>query len=210
MVAKWRYTLLGKDGVFWLYIHTCQMSMSTNLLHSAAYHVNTFLHLCQYLSSFMSIPVGHGFDFFLTFISFSFSVCPLLGTCLLTVCTHKCMHFYQRNDLFFFYPLLALPCSFPGFTELFIAYSVVKWEKGGIFPHVSMTYSNWELATLWTHDLLNTSQTLLPLSHLNPWQRSRRQATWAAFPRGLSWIPIDSHSQLHALCLVCITVAHVG
>ena len=28
-----------------------------------------------------------------------------------------------------------------------------------------------------TQDLLNTSQTLLPLSHLDPWQRNGRQAT---------------------------------
>ena len=28
-----------------------------------------------------------------------------------------------------------------------------------------------------TQDLLNTSQTLLPLSHLDPWEKSGRQAT---------------------------------
>ena len=39
------------------------------------------------------------------------------------------------------------------------------------------------------------SQMLLPLSHLDPWQRSGRQATYlAALPRGLSQIPMDSHS----------------
>ena len=32
-------------------------------------------------------------------------------------------------------------------------------------------------AGIWTQDLLNTSQTLLPLSHSDPWQRSERQAT---------------------------------
>ena len=30
---------------------------------------------------------------------------------------------------------------------------------------------------IWTKDLLNTSQTCLPLGHLDPWQRSRRQST---------------------------------
>ena len=35
----------------------------------------------------------------------------------------------------------------------------------------------WGPAGIQTQDLLNTSQTLLPLSHLDPWQRSGRQAT---------------------------------
>ena len=47
----------------------------------------------------------------------------------------------------------------------------------------------WDPAETPTQDLLNTSQTLLPLSHLDPWQRSRRQATQAALPRGLSRTP---------------------
>ena len=38
---------------------------------------------------------------------------------------------------------------------------------------------------------LNTSQTLILLIHLVPWQRSQRQA---ALPRSLSRIPTDSHS----------------
>ena len=35
----------------------------------------------------------------------------------------------------------------------------------------------WDPAEIWTQDLLNTRQTLLPLSHSNPWQKSGRQAT---------------------------------
>ena len=34
-----------------------------------------------------------------------------------------------------------------------------------------------DLAGIQTQDLLNTSQTLLPLSHLDPWKRSGRQAS---------------------------------
>ena len=44
-----------------------------------------------------------------------------------------------------------------------------------------------------TQDLLNTSQMILPLGHLVPWQRSGRQAQ-AASPKGLSRNPTDSHS----------------
>ena len=45
-------------------------------------------------------------------------------------------------------------------------------------------------ARIRTQDLLNTSQMLLPLSHLDPWQSSGRQATQAALPSGLSRIRI--------------------
>ena len=51
----------------------------------------------------------------------------------------------------------------------------------------------WDPAGIRTQDLNNT-QMLLPLSHLDHWQRSRRQATKAALPRSLGWIPTDSHS----------------
>ena len=43
-------------------------------------------------------------------------------------------------------------------------------------------------AGIQTQDL---SQTILPFTNLDPWQRSRRQAT---LTRGLSQIPTDSHS----------------
>ena len=36
----------------------------------------------------------------------------------------------------------------------------------------------WDPAGIRTQDLLNTSQMLLPLSHLDPWQRRVRQATY--------------------------------
>ena len=35
----------------------------------------------------------------------------------------------------------------------------------------------WDPAGIRTEDLLSTSQTLLPLNHLDPWQRSGRQDT---------------------------------
>ena len=54
-----------------------------------------------------------------------------------------------------------------------------------------------------TQDLLNTSQTLLPL---DPWQRSRRQATKAALPRGLSRILTDL-VQGHELHCTVITLS---
>ena len=37
---------------------------------------------------------------------------------------------------------------------------------------------------------------ILLLNHLHPWQRSRRQATYTALPRGLSQIPTHYHSEL--------------
>ena len=43
-----------------------------------------------------------------------------------------------------------------------------------------------------TQELLNSSQTLLALSHLDSWQKSGRQATQAALPRSLRWTPTDS------------------
>ena len=46
-------------------------------------------------------------------------------------------------------------------------------------------------------------QTLLPLSHLDPWQRSGRQA---ALRRGLSQIPTDSHS-LSCHCIAVHTLS---
>ena len=49
-------------------------------------------------------------------------------------------------------------------------------------------------AGIQTQDLLNTSPTLLSLSHSDPWQRSGTQATYVALSRGLSQIPTDSHS----------------
>ena len=49
---------------------------------------------------------------------------------------------------------------------------------------------------------LNTSQTLILLIHLVPWQRSQRQA---ALPRSLSRIPTDSHSLGAGLGLNCDT-----
>ena len=58
-----------------------------------------------------------------------------------------------------------------------------------------------------TQDLLNTNQTLLPLSHLDPWQRSGRQATQAVLSRGLSWIPTDSHSLTRQRCLCSLSSA---
>ena len=56
-------------------------------------------------------------------------------------------------------------------------------------------------AVISTQDLLNTSQTLLPLGHLDPWQRSIniRQPTQAALPRELSQISSDSHSRCPVL-----------
>ena len=60
--------------------------------------------------------------------------------------------------------------------------------KSNVFVHGDMydVFGEWEInprkkirdpAGIRTQDLLNTSQTLLPLSHLDPWQRSGRQAT---------------------------------
>ena len=45
-------------------------------------------------------------------------------------------------------------------------------------------------AGIQNQDLLNTSQTLLSLSHLDPWAENWRQATYAALPSGFSQIPL--------------------
>ena len=46
-----------------------------------------------------------------------------------------------------------------------------------------------------TKDLLNTSQTFLPLSHLDPWKEWKTSHNIiSTLPRDLSQVPTDSHS----------------
>ena len=97
---------------------------------------------------------------------------------------HKHLGYFNHNFKFRGLMFVTVSDSRHSWMMMFL---LREWE-------IKSTKKIQDVVGIRTQDLLNASQTLLPVSHSNPWQRSRRQATWAALPRGLSQILTDSHS----------------
>ena len=105
----------------------------------------------------------------------------------------SCLEIYIRKDVLLFFQSLDASDQMTSF-RMVSRLSDVGFAscKGSVmFHHVNSDWKNdvfvcsresekkTNLGSSWdsNQDLLNTSQMHLPLSHLDPWQRSRKQAT---------------------------------